>query len=83
MAEVIVIIEGFRFVPDAVSVSAGDTVRWTNNDSADHTSTSDGPGWDSGPIVPGTSFRHEFTSPGTFAYHCALHPSMTGTVTVG
>ncbi len=82
MAEVIVIIEGFRFVPEAATINAGDTVRWTNNDNTDHTSVSDTSVWDSGTITPGTSFRHRFGSRGTFAYHCALYSSMRGTVTV-
>jgi plastocyanin len=30
----------------------------------------------------GGTFSHLFTTTGTFAYHCAIHPSMTGTVIV-
>ncbi|MFI1259240.1 plastocyanin/azurin family copper-binding protein [Streptomyces netropsis] len=82
MAEIPVVIEEFQFVPQSVSVSAGDTVRWTNNDDVDHRSTSDEPGWDSGRIVPGARFFHQFTSAGILAYHCAFHPLMRGTVTV-
>ncbi|ARZ66009.1 putative copper-binding protein [Streptomyces albireticuli] len=81
-AEVIVVIEGFKFVPQSVTIRPGDTVRWTNNDSATHTSTSDTGLWNSPHLTPGTSFRHTFPSAGTFGYHCAVHPSMTGSVTV-
>ncbi|MFE0044273.1 cupredoxin domain-containing protein [Streptomyces albireticuli] len=81
-AEVIVLIEDFQFVPSSVTIRVGDTVRWTNNDSATHTSTSDNGVWNSGNLTAGTSFRHTFRTAGSFSYHCAIHPSMTGTVTV-
>ncbi len=81
-AETVVVIEGFSFVPQSVTVNAGDTVRWINNDNTEHTTTSDGPGWDSGTLTPGTSFTHVFATRGAFTYHCAIHPEMTGTVTV-
>jgi len=40
------------FVPQAATVSVGDTVTWTNTDVVDHTSTSDGNGWNSGVVEP-------------------------------
>ncbi|PAU49381.1 plastocyanin [Streptomyces albireticuli] len=81
-AEAIVLIQDFQFDPPSVTIAVGDTVRWTNNDSATHTSTSDKGVWDSGNLTTGTSFRRTFRTAGTFPYHCAIHPSMTGTVTV-
>ncbi|MEU1124923.1 cupredoxin family copper-binding protein [Streptomyces sp. NPDC005899] len=80
--QITVVIEDFRFVPQSVTVNAGDSVRWINNDSAVHTTTSDGPGWDSGLLTPGMSFTRTFPTQGTFSYHCDIHPSMTGTITV-
>ncbi|KAL1917354.1 uncharacterized protein VTP21DRAFT_5010 [Calcarisporiella thermophila] len=74
--------DGYQFVPQHVTINSGDTVRWANNDDAEHTATSDGPGWDSGVLSPGMSFTRVLTTPGEFTYHCALHPSMTGTVVV-
>jgi plastocyanin len=41
-----------------------------------------GSGWDSGDLANGASFSHTFTAPGTYAFHCNIHPSMTGSVTV-
>jgi len=38
--------------------------------------------FDSGNIAGGTSYAHVFATEGTFNYHCAIHPSMTGTVIV-
>ncbi len=81
-AQTTVVIEDFQFVPQSVTVNAGDSVRWINNDNADHTTTSDGPGWDSGDFPPGSSFTYTFTTQGTFTYHCSIHPDMTGSVTV-
>jgi len=70
------------FAPDDLTVDAGATVTWTNTDSVTHTSTSDGAGWNSGNIAPGGHFSAMFSTPGTFSYHCTIHPGMIGTVTV-
>jgi len=69
-------------VPDDVTIAAGATVTWTNSDSVAHTSTSDASGWNSGTIAPGGRFSFTFQTPGTFSYHCAIHPGMIGTVVV-
>jgi len=55
---------------------------WTNNDSIPHTTTSNASGWDSGTIQPGGQFSSTFSAAGTFAYHCNIHPGMTGTIVV-
>ena len=70
------------YAPDDVNVSAGDTVTWMNNDSIEHTSTSDGNGWNSGVVAPGARFSFTFQTAGTFSYHCSIHPGMVGTVVV-
>ena len=70
------------YSPDTVDVAVGTTVTWTNTDSIAHTSTSNGAGWDSGAIAPRAQFSFTFQNAGTFAYHCAIHPGMVGTVTV-
>jgi plastocyanin len=75
-----VTIAGFAYSPDPVTVNVGDTVTWTNNDAASHTAT--GSGFSTGTIGTGASKSVTFNSAGTFAYHCAIHPSMTGTVVV-
>lgn len=73
-------ISGFAFVQPSLSVKKGDTVVWTNKDSAPHTIT--GTGWGSGTINQGQTYSFTFNSTGTFAYHCNFHPSMTGVVVV-
>jgi plastocyanin len=70
------------FSPDNLEVDAGTTVTWTNTDSVSHTSTSNASGWDSGIIAPGRQFSFTYQTPGTFPYHCAIHPGMVGTVVV-
>ena len=59
------------------------TVVWTNNDSVGHTITADqGAGPASGVINHGETYAFTFNTPGTFSYHCSIHPSMKGTVIV-
>jgi len=70
------------FAPDSLNVGVGTTVTWMNTDTVAHTSTSDGNAWNSGSLAPGGQFSFAFQSPGTFSYHCAIHPGMIGTVVV-
>jgi plastocyanin len=80
----------FAFSPAAVSVPAGATVTWTNSGQSPHTVTSDNGAFDSSPgctyatgcLNPGNAFSHTFTAPGTYTYHCRVHTTMHGTVTV-
>ena len=76
-------IENFAFLPGNVTIKAGDTVTWKNNDSAPHTVTSDsGTVLQSESLGNGGTYKHMFSERGTYAYHCGLHPSMRGTITV-
>jgi len=75
-------IANFAFSPDSVEVAAGSTVTWTNNDSTAHTVTADDGSFDSGNLDSGATFSQKFDTPGTYTYHCAIHPNMTGTITV-
>lgn len=77
-------IENFAFGPNAITISVGDTVSWTNDESSTaHTTTSDDGLWDSGSLGGGGTFEHTFDDAGTFDYICSIHPSMTATITVG
>jgi plastocyanin len=75
-------IVGFAFQPATMTIPVGATVTWTNQDAVQHTSTSDTGLWNSGPLDQGKSFSFTFTQPGTYAYHCAIHPYMTASITV-
>jgi len=72
----------FGFSPVTLAVTKGTTVTWTNTGDAPHTVTADGGLFGSGTLAGGDTFSHLFTTTGTFAYHCAIHASMTGTVIV-
>ena len=67
--------------PNNLTVAAGTTVTWTNQDPFQHAVV-----YSSGPdsvftntIPVGGTFQHIFTSPGTYSYYCAIH----GTPTTG
>jgi len=75
--------EGIAFKPAEVTVSAGDTVTWTNNDSVAHDVTADAfSSGEPGGMAPGDNFKHTFQEAGTFDYVCTVHPGMEGTVVV-
>ncbi len=79
-----VAIEGFAFSPDTIEISVGDTITWTNNDSAPHTATQrpTGTGFQSGTLNQGDSFSHTFDEAGTYEYSCEFHGNMAGLVVV-
>jgi plastocyanin len=71
------------FSPNPLTVSAGATVTWVNNDSISHTATSNAGGtFDTGVIAPGGQVSKQFMSAGSFPYHCSIHPGMIATITV-
>lgn len=75
-------IQSFSYNPAVLNVARGTTVTATNLDSTPHTWTSDNRAWDSGNMGQNARASHTFASPGTFPYHCEIHPSMKGTVNV-
>ena len=75
-------IKDMAFAPATLQVAVGTTVTWVNDDTVQHTVTSDTKVFDSGSIDPGGKFTYTFTQAGTFAFHCSIHSSMTGTITV-
>src|SRR5262245_15750993 len=82
-ANVDVEIKDFAYNPDPVTAAVGDTISWTNGDSAPHTATLDDGTCDTGNLSEGAVGMLTFTAPGTYAYHCNVHPTqMKGTITV-
>lgn len=70
------------FAPGNISVPLGTVVTWINQDSQGHTVTMPQV-FDSGPIPPsGGRWSWVASQPGTFTYHCLIHPDMNGTITV-
>ncbi len=74
-------IKDFSF-GEPLTVAAGTTVVWTNEDNMAHTVTAADKSFDSGTLDPGAGFSYTFTKAGSFDYICSLHPSMKGRVTV-
>ena len=75
-------ISDFKFNPATLTVPAGATVTWTNQDEEPHTiAAKDGtfrsPGMDTH-----ATFSFTFNTPGSYDYVCSIHPFMTGTVVV-
>lgn len=69
-------IRGFRFVPAALRVAAGDTVVFVNRDGVPHTATSSSAGFDTGDIAAGKSRAIVVGGQGDQPYVCAYHPGM-------
>jgi len=76
-------IENFAFSPAETQILSGIMVVWTNKDAAPHRIVADDGSFDSGDIAQGATFAHTFGKAGTYAYHCSIHPSMKGKITVG
>lgn len=74
-------IKDFAF-PAGITIKVGDKVTWSNGDTAPHTVTFDTASCDSGQVTPGSAVTVQYTAAGTFAFHCKIHPRMTGTITV-
>jgi plastocyanin len=70
-----------KFEPPELTVKAGDTVEWVNEDILPHTATASGR-FDSGPINAKQKWRWTAKEKGTFPYVCSLHPTMKATLIV-
>ncbi|WP_405727782.1 cupredoxin family copper-binding protein [Streptomyces sp. NBC_01537] len=83
-ADYTIAIKDYAFAQKSLTVKVGDTVKWTNEDTAPHTvTTTSGPAsFDSGNLSKGQSFSYTFTKAGTYDYYCAVHPDMTAKITV-
>jgi plastocyanin len=74
------ILNGFN--PVTVTINAGGSVTWTNNDTSDHDVTAADGSFHSGNLKAGQSYSHTFTAAGKFPYGCSLHPREQGLVIV-
>ncbi len=77
-----VTIDNFAFMPDSLEVTPGSTVTWTNAQGSPHTVTADDGQFASDNITTDGTFSFTFQTPGTFPYHCAIHPNMKASITV-
>ena len=75
-------IDQFTFLPQRITVKAGTTVTWINEDDVPHTIVSSSKVFKSKALDTADKFSFTFTTPGTYDYFCSLHPHMTGAVVV-
>jgi plastocyanin len=80
-----VTIDNYQFAPATLTIAVGSSVTWTNHDSDIHSVAAD----DGDPVMfksagldTDDKFSFTFTKPGTYLYHCTLHPHMTGKIVV-
>jgi len=78
----IVHISNFRFGPQDLTVAAGTTVTWVNDDDETHNVTASDRSYRSPLLNTGGRFTRQYSAPGDYAYFCSLHPHMTGRIHV-
>jgi plastocyanin/FtsP/CotA-like multicopper oxidase with cupredoxin domain len=70
------------FSPGSITIKAGDSVNWTNQDSSAHSATADDHSWATPTLTTGKAFSRTFTTPGAIPYHCHIHHEMTAKIQV-
>lgn len=73
---------GMRYRPAELTIKAGDSVRWSNDDDMPHTATDRNGNWDTGTMGGGRSKTVTFAKPGTYDYFCTFHTNMSGRIIV-
>ncbi len=70
------------FSPTSRTIATTDSIKWTNKDTKNHQVVANNGSFASPTIAPGKTYTHTFNTAGTFNYHDALHPSLTGKIIV-
>jgi plastocyanin len=81
-ADAIVKIDNFTFDPPRLTVKAGTSVTWYNEDDIPHTVVASGKSFRSKTLDTDDKYTFTFMTPGAYEYFCSLHPHMTGTIVV-
>jgi plastocyanin len=68
--------------PFTQSAATRTEVIWANDDGTTHRVVSDAPLFDSGNLGNGATYTFNFTAPGTYTYHCSIHPGMVGSIVI-
>jgi plastocyanin len=80
---VAVSMKNIQFNPKSINAKVGQTVKWTNDDTAPHNVTATkGEEFKSKTFNKGQSYSYKLDKPGTITYVCTIHPGMEGTITV-
>jgi plastocyanin len=77
-----IVIKDFMFTPLSLTVKAGTTVTWANQDDEPHTVVSDDGLFRSGAVDTNETFSFKFDRAGVYHFTCSIHPHMVGTVVV-
>ena len=80
--DTVVKIDNFTFGPQRVTVKAGTTVTFVNEDDIPHTVVSTSLAFRSKALDTDDKYAFTFTTAGVYDYFCSLHPHMTGTIVV-
>jgi plastocyanin len=75
-------IADFAFKPGDITIAAGQTITWTNNDGAPHGLEYEDGAQGTDLLLPGANFSRRFAQPGSYDYVCPIHPYMSGHVLV-
>jgi plastocyanin len=75
-------IDNFAFAPPDLTIAAGTTVIWKNDDGEVHKVQDDHKGFSSAALDTDDSFSHTFETPGVYHYFCSIHPYMVGKIVV-
>lgn len=78
----IIYMQNGTFNPNNLTVKIGTNVQWINNDTKQHKIVSDNGIFQSNILNNGDSFSFTFAKAGIYGYHCGIHTSEVGTVTV-
>ncbi len=79
----VVHIKNFKYNPNPLMISAGDSVTFINDDDEAHTVSATDKSFDSEGLDSKGSWKHTFAKAGTYRYFCELHPYMKATIVVG
>jgi plastocyanin len=75
-------IDNFAFTPAALTVTAGTTVTWKNEDDSPHRIGDQNGTFKSAALDTDDTFSHTFAAPGEYPYICTIHPYMVGKIIV-
>jgi uncharacterized protein (TIGR03118 family) len=73
---------GFSFAPVTMDIAVGTQVTWTNQQNVPHDVTADDRQYHSNTLELNDTYSHTYSAPGTYTYHCSIHPFMKATVVV-
>ena len=71
-----------EFKPENITVKAGETVKWINEDSIEHDAVAENGEFKSELFGQQGTYAYKAEKAGKIRYVCTVHPGMEGTITV-